>query len=378
MIDFTIIFLTVFYKYIFVITKHQYMNFYVFILLIILFFSIIKLSNKIIKNKMPNIGQWPASTLIIILITIYLTIVGKDANFLIPFILGIVFSYDNPDRLVKFFLISSAICFGVHNILNLIGIIPNQFELVRINNGVYTLRSAMGFEHPNNGFLFLLPIVFGIYYFSKTYKQKIFGIIISLSVSLYVYYRTVSRSGLIIICVYLIIVYFLEKKLYKHKFLFKIGRYSFFIIAIFSIFLAYKYGTNAEDPVTIMLTGRPSIWYTYLNQGIHLFGTPLNVSPSDFFAQYGSSLDNYYIFILIYFGFVGFMAIGILYYKLLKYLENRENIKLYFIVIAFLVYGFTETNTMIFSINFTHAFLFLPYFISKNYERSRKNLLQIK
>jgi hypothetical protein len=380
--NFFIIFLTVIYKYIFVITKHIYTPIYISILLIIMLLCTFKIYHKIIKNEMPRIENWSSSTLLIMLIIIYLTIIGGDANFLIPFILSIAFSYSNIDKFVKYFLISSIICFIATIALNTIGIIPDQVQVIRIDqNNVKIIRNCLGFEHPNNGFLFLLPIVFGIYYLAKNIKQRIYGFIISLLLSLYVYYQTMTRTGMIIICIYLFIAYLLDKKILNQKKILKMGRYSFFILSIISLLIAYIWGSDPYNDISILLTGRPFIWNAYINQGTHFFGNffghPEEIYKGEFMPCFGDSLDNYFIFILYYYGLFGFILLGILYYKALKYCEYKNDIKLYIIIIGYMLYGITEANNSIFSINFSHIFLFLPYFIRKgvNYNAESKSFV---
>ena len=95
-----------------------------------------------------------------------------------------------------------------------------------------------------------------------------------------------------------------------------------------------------------MLSLRPYYWKLYLNNG-----TMFSIFGNNFIKKW--YLDNFYIYILVDYGIIGYIIYAIIYYNSLKKLKNDD--KLTLIIFVFLIYGIFETNVIIGSIQFAFA-----------------------
>ena len=64
-------------------------------------------------------------------------------------------------------------------------------------------------------------------------------------------------------------------------------------------------------------------------------------------------MDNFYLFLFIELGLIGYLIYFIIYYKSLKILKYDS--KLLIVILLFYIYGLTETNVIIGSIQFAFA-----------------------
>lgn len=154
------------------------------------------------------------------------------------------------------------------------------------------------------------------------------------------------------------------QKLFSNKPLIFVVRYSYYIIAILTVGISMLKLDPSSSVIIKFMTGRPYIWTNYLYQsGIPILGRGVvkELNPETILPQYGSSVDNYFLFLLLNLGWIGFFFFGHLYYFLFKKLQKTNQNKLILMVVFFLLYGFTEEVTLIPSINFTLTFLFIHY-----------------
>ena len=84
-------------------------------------------------------------------------------------------------------------------------------------------------------------------------------------------------------------------------------------------------------------------------------------------------LDNYYLTIFMYFGYVGYLLWAIFYYKSQKKLCNNEIFNIIQIIVF--IYGLTDSNVIVSSINFMLSiqFLALLYDYTETVYKSNKN-----
>jgi hypothetical protein len=375
-LDFIILFLSVLYKYLLVDTRKKLPTVYYLILLAIALLCMLKIFFSVESHRMPQPGYWPAKLLGVFLFVVLVTVISRDANFLLPFLLAVAFSYDNDHRFIKGFFTSSCICFAFHILLHLLGFLPDQVVITRmLGNGQIVRRASLGFEHPNNASLFFLPIFLGGYILINKKTEKLLFCFFTILSICGIYFTTRSRTGVFLILFFLLSFLINEQKLLNHRWIFKIFNSSFFLLSAVSIILAKSFGENANNWVNQMLSNRPYIWNQYLKLSINLIGA--SSGYNSFTAQNMYSVDNYYIFILVNYGLLPFLMVGYLTYNLMKDLFNAKRAKLYIAVTAFLIYGITETNTIIPSINFTLCFLYVE-FMNRSYFSDKTPLDHLK
>lgn len=332
-LEIIIIFFSILFKYLlsYGISKNLLYLFIGFICLLI------ALDIKNIKITKKEFGK----ILIFLIISMYFVIMQQDVNFLISLIFSIIIMKKNNHDFIKIFFISSIILYIVTIILYLLNILPDA-NMIRYVDGVIQRRYSLGFSHPNEVFLFYLPIVLSGYYLF--HHKKLYYIIIIL-ISFILYKLSLCRTGFYTVIIFLILV-----KIYPQKTIKKSKSYLlkniFLIFTVFSILIAYLYGNDLTNNISRLLSGRPFYWNYYIthNKMFTIFGNN---------KTEGYYLDNFYIYLLVQLGIIG----TYIYYKINKISISKLSQDRIFIIIllTFLIYGFTEANVIIGSINFIFA-----------------------
>ncbi len=386
MIQAIIVFLNVALKYIMVDTRKEDELLYYAILAVISILCLTVVFIDFKYSKLTKLSNMSALVLPISIIILVCLCFSQDINFILPFMLALTFINTDYNKIIKYFFVSSMICFCVHIFLFIIGVLDDPDIMYRtVSDGSVLTRSFLGFEHPNNAFMFLLPIILCGYYFVQNFIQKLIFVSISFFISLIIFFKTNSRTGFILIILILLISLINESWIKRRKILLFIGRFMFFIMSIISIGISILCGKEITNKVNELLSGRPYIWHTYLNDKVRLIPTPgkIGLEESQIVDQFGQSIDNYYIYFLVRYGIILFIIIGIIYYAFFKNLQKNGQIKLYVITIFYFIYGMVETNTILVSINFVLIFIFSIYFnknyFDKNYsKKTDKNLESAK
>ncbi len=327
--DALIIFLIILFKYL--------LNFRVPMLFLYLYIIIICVLTIVnIYYKKFTISEFKKIAMFLI-ISMYFVVLYKDVNFLMSFLLATICIRRDNKGFIKAFFISSAILYLFTIILSKIGVVPSN-NMTRIVDGVVFKRESLGFTHPNEVFLYFLPIVLCGYYL---FGHKLGYYIVLILVSTMLYKLSYSRTGYIII----LLVVFLN--LIKNSMKLKIIMpYIMLILTAISIFIAVLYGQNLQNSVSELLSGRPYLWNYYIVNGymFSILGKGIN-------SQY--IMDNFYLFLFIELGLIGYLIYFIIYYKSLKILKYDS--KLLIVILLFYIYGLTETNVIIGSIQFAFA-----------------------
>lgn len=327
-----IIFLLILFKYIISFNKK---NIIVYIFLgACIGLTIIDIVNKKIQKE--DIKQ------IIILgaISIMFVVFYQDVNFLISYVFSLMCLKKSEKSFVKAFFYSSLILYLSVIIMYLLGILePNN--MIRYVNGIVVTRFSLGFPHPNNVFLFLLPIVMSGYYLWS--KNKIFYVV-SFIIIWILYKLSLCRTGFYILIILLIMGLF--KHIFEKQWFIKSVKFMMIIFAILSIYIASKFGNNIVNNVSSLFSGRPYYWKYFLDNNLLFTFWGEN-------AKLGKYIDNFYIFLLAEYGIIGFTTYTYIYYKSVKYME--KNYTEILIIFIFLLYGLTETNVIIGSIQFMFA-----------------------
>lgn len=276
------------------------------------------------------------------IISLLFIVIYSDANFYISFMLALVCIKKDNENFIKSFFISSVIMYLTTMFLYSFGLLK-EHDLIRISDsGLISKRYSLGFSHPNEVFLFFLPIALSGYFIYG--KKKIFYIILLIS-STILYKLSYCRTGYILIYV-LMILAFLFNRFYKKESIEKIAPYMIFICTIASIAIAVVYGNDLKNSVCKFLSGRPYYWNDYIERGklISIFGKN---------RIGGYNLDNFYIYMLVELGALGYVIYSYIYYTSLKLLKFDHRYVV--ILMIFFLYGITETNVIVGSIQFIFA-----------------------
>lgn len=270
----------------------------------------------------------------------YFVVVYKNANFLISFLLAVICIRRNNKDFIKIFFISSLILYLSTILLSMFGILHSN-EMIRIVDGTINKRTSLGFTHPNEVFLYFIPIALCGYYL---YGNKFTYYIILIATSSVLYKLSYCRTGYItVLCV--VGLNFFKNILIKFK-LKNILPYTMVVLTIISIFIAKLYGNDLDNNISNLLSQRPNLWNYYIENGYMLSILGKGIHP-DYI------MDNFYLFLLVEMGITGYFIYFIIYYKSLKHL--RHDIKLLIIILILYIYGLTETNIIIGSIQFVFS-----------------------
>jgi len=336
--DNILVFLTVFFRYLVAYRDNFKVNnlsfssniLYLYLIILIAFVIIDIVNKKIYKIELGKIVIFGT-------IASYFIVFYSEQNFLITYLLALISLKKDNKEFIKSFFISSLICYILTLTLNFVGILPD-YNMIRIVNNSYNQRLSLGFSHPNNVFLFWLPIVLSGYYLFYNNKLYYFVTIIT---SFILYKLSYCRTGFYEVIIFLCLS-FLYRKL-KLKTLKKSTSILFILLTILSIFLAYKFGYSYSNNISEALSGRPYYWNYYLKSGkmFTLFGNN---------RVEGMHIDNFYIYMLVQLGIIGYLIYFLIYYLSVKNLKN--DYRYLVIIIMFFVYGLFEANVIIGSIQF--------------------------
>lgn len=332
-LEIIIIFLSILFKYL---VSFEIKKSILYLLIaFICFLILLDLKNlKILKKELIRIS-------IFLCIALFFVIFQQDVNFLISLIFAIIIMKNQDKDFIKIFFFSSIILYLFTIVLYLLEVRPDNV-MIRYVEGIIQKRYSLGFSHPNEVFLFYLPIVLSGYYLFS--NKKIYYIIMLLA-SCILYKLSLCRTGF-----YTVLIFLILSKIYPIK---KIAKSNIFVIkniififTIISLLVAYLFGNELNNTISSLLSGRPYYWNYYLNH--NLMFTLLGKNKVE-----GYYLDNFYIYLLVQLGIIG----TYIYHKINKKSIEKmiTNRKYIIILLTFLIYGLTEANVIIGSINFIFA-----------------------
>ena len=330
--------------------------------IIILFFctAILSLLNKKMYKKDF------VKLLILGVIGFFSIVMVESVNYVFPIIIAsIYYDKENKEESVKKIIRNFFICllFGYIFIifLNLIGILPSH-DLIRFKNGTIVTRHSLGFSHPAFVGLYYTFIMFAYFYLKKT---NIINVTISIVLSYVIYKICDSRTSLI--CNYIfIIMMILRNNRNLKKYMPKISPYLFIIFTIFTIVSSYAYYKYNVVFLDEFFSGRLSIYNNIINN--------YNILKLPFGSKNYENiiLDNYYLTIFLYFGYIGYVLWAIFYIKTQKNMSSN----IIFLIIQFVIlfYGMTDSNVIVSSINFMLSVQFLQLLYNVTDVYSNKKL----
>lgn len=225
----------------------------------------------------------------------------------------------------------------------------------------YVERQTFGFGNPNSTFLFMLPIYSG-YIYLRFKKYNIYDMIILLLVTLFIYSKTMSRTGLMTIIGVLLVVEILRfVDLKKHKIIANLFRLSPVILLMLSLIISIMFANNPT--LNSILASRPRHWNSYLVTDGSLFTLFGNSYPPDMREIH--PLDNSYIYILSMLGVVSLIFFISILCKGIDIFIKKDEKKYLSIVMIFVVYAFAENILLEVGYNFT-IFILVKHIIMNN------------
>lgn len=338
-IKFLTVFLCVMYKLLLATNLLNTNNILVYII-ILLFFIVSVLSLR--QRKMYKKDFWK---LILIMGLGVLSIIKVGSvNYIFPILIAMV--YYNKDKkeksileLLKNFYL--CLCIGVSAVilLNLLGFLPS-YNLIRyVDNGI-KIRYSMGFSHPN--FLGIYSTFIILNYFALK-KPNFKNIVFTVFITFVVYQICGSRTSVICNLLFVFMLLLKQVKVFKSIYT-KSYPHLFVILTGFTIFSTTIYSVYKLNVIDKIFSGRLSIYHEIINEYNLLklpFGSPVYENII---------LDNYYLAIFLYFGVFGYILWVIFYYITSQGIV--KNVMFTIIQITILVYGLSETNVIVSSINF--------------------------
>ena len=296
--------------------------------------GVIIIGIKILKDKFYLKELF--SILCIVLIGILDFVVGKSTTVLFTALSICCLKNINLKKIIKIIFYSKLVAFLLMMFLSSFGIIENSFILHYREEIGFIKRYCFGYSHPNlvHSTFTTLIFLFGYLYYKKI---NLFTISIIEILNIILYNLTFSRTGFLILTIYLLFIYITKKSKFIKKKLPKILKISFPFLIFLSLFLAVFYSKfDFIKQLDSLVTGR----INYMHILISNYMIP--VIGSNFYNSV-VLFDNGY-FSMFYEG--GILAtIWFVYFQLKtnKFLiENNMNNEI-IITIFFLIYCMLES-----------------------------------
>ena len=304
--------------------------------------------------------------IIVTIILILVTIKSKDNLLLKVFILSIAFGDIEFKKFIKLDVIIRIIFMCVVISLYNIGLTENYF-MYREDG---TMRSSMGFAHPNNFGQYLLVICIDIVLLRFKKLKFVDYVYVLLSIILINYFSN-SRTSQICLGILFLIMIILRKhiNIINFKFIKLLIINSFLIFTIISILLANNYRENKEWAVQLndLLSNRIAYASQFLEYyDINLLGNDIEMKYTQE-ARANSEqpwvLDNSYLVVLLRYGLIAYIIIYLIMLTITRDLYKRKE---YSIIMLWLVYGINAMfeNTL-FKIQFNTLLIILASLLYK-------------
>lgn len=239
-----------------------------------------------------------------------------------------------------------------------------------------TMRSSMGFSHPNIFGLYIFMFCMELVYLKRN-KLKLYDYVMIICLLLVIYNYSDSRASiisLVLLITLLLTKNFLIKYVFSRKVIKFFVQNSFLIFTIITYIATILYSNNYEIGKimnTITSNRISSICYFLDNYGINLFGKKLylvSTEKSVLLSIKAYILDNCYFNLLIKYGAIIFLIIFLITRKMFERLYNYKKFSLIIIFLILLVYGLMENS--IFKITYTP---FLLYFGNVLYSKKESD-----
>lgn len=245
-----------------------------------------------------------------------------------------------------------------------------------------TIRSSMGFSHPNVFGAYVFSIYCEYIYIYRNKNKTIINLLVTVTAFLLVNYFCDSRgSSYSILILFILVTYkkidlfgIMNKKIVKAIFIGLV-----FLGTIFSYMIASNYNKNDSFKYSVnrMLSGRiSSAKYFIENYDIKMFGNEIKTVSTRQAMETGKSailLDNSYIKLLVQFGILSYLIFTINFSKAVNRAFKEND---YILAIIFAVYAIRGlTDNILF---YLYGNIFLLYFASNIYIQRKGEINQCK
>lgn len=273
---------------------------------------------------------------------------------IIQYLIIVLGSYNIEfSKIIKYILIVEIVTISTIIILSLIGVIPN-YEYIRKSTEVS--RYSLGFAFPSFSAIFIYCITC-IYLFYKDKNTKLIDYIILAAVNIAIFAITNTKFELacsLIIIAFSIIYKYCSNKMFD-KVMVHIAKYLMIFLAIISIVISYTYSKNNSNYVYInkLLSNRLYL----MNQGVKEYGIPAfgkdidwidqnEIKNGDKKGEKENVVDNGYINIILNYGWIFLLILGVGFYKLVELEEDKNNKFTKYILIVLFVHTFINPQLM--------------------------------
>lgn len=252
-------------------------------------------------------------------------------------------------------------CLIINIFFYLVTIFLYKIEILKKNEGTREIgseiikRMSLGFGHPNTAMLVLMLILFLLYYsFYKRHKVKVLLLILILQQLIYKF--TNSRTGYILIYLFILLIIIKDKYIIKLK---KI----IYLEMVFILFFSFKLPEILKNTkYNEILSWRFWLFDYYLNnQEITFWGTKTVVK---FYTVL--PLDNIYIRILLEYGIIGLLVFIISIIYIINLLYKNRDTKGIRILIILIFLGGLENVAFNYHINIIYLVVYEYLLESKN------------
>lgn len=296
---------------------------------------------------------------------------GGNTNLFILLFAVMLIDKTDIDTVLKLIFTERLIIFSVIVLGALVGVFANDKEIVE--KGAYSVSAfTLGYEHPNSfasqaGFLMLLYLT--IHRYSLNYW--IIMLVFLLNLIIFIFAK--SRISFVLTLLVLLGIWILKSK--KFKRVWKTCAPIFYPCLMIFMFvtIGLKDILGFEHPIFVFINdglfnGRVGLASMYLKTySLSLFGESLDISIIARNTYY--ALDNGYIYILMYYGIVGFLMFAMIYQGTMMHLLKKEEYVLSFICAVSMIWGLYEGMMISLAGNF--ALLFWDAMLS-NHKFDRK------
>lgn len=205
---------------------------------------------------------------------------------------------------------------------------------------------VLGFTNPNAPPTIIFSILTGYNIICRRHLT-IKVIFFEVFIALIIFFLFSSRTGLFVIIgnSFLLLCYKLFPRWRIFKCIVKPLQYSFFFFTILSVWAVYNYNNldASWQTIDILLSNRLYLWKEFVNlYGVFPFG--INASNNDM------PIDNGYIFILVYYGYIVLVMYNLAFFYVSKYCYHQHEWILLITVVSYSVYGFFETGILAFGL----------------------------
>lgn len=329
----------------------------------------------ILSLKEQKVTYYKFFTIILVIALLFIVKIYSGDNLLLKlFLITLAFKNIKIDKFFKYDMWIRIIYMIIVITLYKIGL-TSTYIMYREDGSI---RSSMGFSHPNNFGQYILVICCD-YIFIHFKNLKFYNYLIPI-ISIYLIDKfSNSRTSELCLLVLLVltIIYNIKPKFYKNKYIKRIVINIFLIFTVFTLLMVHAFNNNNKTMIEInqLLSNRLYYASKFLEKyDITLFGneiTMLYTQEARSLGQQPWLLDNSYLVCILRYGIFAYLVIYFFIRKSLKQLLENEHIDLIIMWIVISLNGVFENY--LFKIHFNPFLIILSYLLYNGMQKYVKN-----